>query len=981
MAWVPPSLAVTLRPASLSPDDALYGVLEHATRLLVAEVRIVPAGLPPGSVLLSPGCAAALDLSGSLAAAALGAAKHVHVPDLGTAWALSTPACTPLRLASLALALAPEPPTWVAPALAASHLHLVGCPLPSAGGGALMPPPAAQACLAALPSMPGPQRHVHPAQRPGAPPSALQSLDLASALSSWFAQPRLLCVGQVVGIHVPHGSGTPGDERKDTDTSALAAAPPLQLHQARRNVYEEHAGRGVIFFRVISLAAPGQGTLPSTSRVAPPHASTAPASTLPTPAALVVQGFSTLTLQSSDSGAAVPLAAAPCPRAPLAPPLLSWSGSANAAFRAVSGAPAAISTFVAPPACGKRTILAAAGALLGATVLELSGWEVVRSAASAAGSPSSALRRCGAVLQAHVQALVSKGQRCLLHVRHCEALFFAAAQSQPEWTAMLGHAPLLSDNATPAQAATARSWLAGCVWEEVLLPANSVCCPPHTQARAWGGAGQGQWQFFPDDTDDASTPEATGGVGGHETTAGSAHQPLVRMACSACHEGVFPTSAAPCTWVSSDGDILPLAGVRALVQASPLCDQPLPRSVLEQMTKFTPWEAWALLTQCSGNGVDASSALQAALPAALAASAGRQSTPSPLAPTCSAKPAWQAVLGAGSAGRGPPISGVRWADVGGCHEAKAQLQRLITLPVAAAAAGKALTHRMSGVLLHGPPGTGKTLLAKAVAGECGAAFISVKGPELLDKYIGESEANVRGVFARARAAAPCVVFFDELDALAPRRGAGADSGGVSDRVVAQLLTELDGISGLGGRGHKRRAEDATPPPLVFVLGATNRPDLLDAALLRPGRLDRQVFVGPLASTAEVLEVVAAQLTPLAAAQDVTAERLAALLPTPCTGADIRGVITAAGTRALHRTTAVLEGRLPRAAPNAAAHALAASLPQADITPTVTWEDMLAAVQSMDVPRAVPVSCSEQEPQRAELGSAAPATPPRSVHKA
>lgn len=128
-----------------------------------------------------------------------------------------------------------------------------------------------------------------------------------------------------------------------------------------------------------------------------------------------------------------------------------------------------------------------------------------------------------------------------------------------------------------------------------------------------------------------------------------------------------------------------------------------------------------------------------------------------------------------------------------------------------------------GILLYGPPGTGKTLLAKAVATSCSLNFFSIKGPELLNMYIGESEANVRRVFQRARDAKPCVIFFDELDSVAPKRGNQGDSGGVMDRIVSQLLAELDGMS--GGKGGAD----------VFVIGATNRPDLLDPALLRPGR--------------------------------------------------------------------------------------------------------------------------------------------------
>jgi peroxin-6 len=129
----------------------------------------------------------------------------------------------------------------------------------------------------------------------------------------------------------------------------------------------------------------------------------------------------------------------------------------------------------------------------------------------------------------------------------------------------------------------------------------------------------------------------------------------------------------------------------------------------------------------------------------------------------------------------------------------------------------------SGILLYGPPGTGKTLLAKAVATSCSLNFFSVKGPEILNMYIGESEANIRRVFQRARDAKPCVIFFDELDSVAPKRGNHGDSGGVMDRIVSQLLAELDGMTS---------GESSSD---VFVIGATNRPDLLDPALLRPGR--------------------------------------------------------------------------------------------------------------------------------------------------
>ena len=172
----------------------------------------------------------------------------------------------------------------------------------------------------------------------------------------------------------------------------------------------------------------------------------------------------------------------------------------------------------------------------------------------------------------------------------------------------------------------------------------------------------------------------------------------------------------------------------------------------------------------------------------------------------------------------PKIPNVSWDDVGGLANVKSAVMETIQLPLERPELFARGMKKRSGILFYGPPGTGKTLLAKAIATEFSLNFFSVKGPELLNMYIGESEANVRRVFQRARDARPCVVFFDELDSVAPKRGNQGDSGGVMDRIVSQLLAELDGMSeGKEGSGG------------VFVVGATNRPDLLDAALLRPGR--------------------------------------------------------------------------------------------------------------------------------------------------
>lgn len=180
----------------------------------------------------------------------------------------------------------------------------------------------------------------------------------------------------------------------------------------------------------------------------------------------------------------------------------------------------------------------------------------------------------------------------------------------------------------------------------------------------------------------------------------------------------------------------------------------------------------------------------------------------------------------------PKIPNVTWDDVGGLANVKNAVMETIQLPLERPELFTKGMKKRSGILFYGPPGTGKTLLAKAIATEFSLNFFSVKGPELLNMYIGESEANVRRVFQRARDARPCVVFFDELDSVAPKRGNQGDSGGVMDRIVSQLLAELDGMSS---------GEDCSGG--VFVIGATNRPDLLDPALLRPGRFDKMLYLG------------------------------------------------------------------------------------------------------------------------------------------
>lgn len=206
------------------------------------------------------------------------------------------------------------------------------------------------------------------------------------------------------------------------------------------------------------------------------------------------------------------------------------------------------------------------------------------------------------------------------------------------------------------------------------------------------------------------------------------------------------------------------------------------------------------------------------------------------------------------------VPNVRWDDIGGLESVKRELVESVQYPVDHP--DKFLKFGLSpsrGVLFYGPPGTGKTMLAKAVANECAANFISIKGPELLSMWFGESESNIRDIFDKARAAAPCVVFLDELDSIAKARGGSiGDAGGASDRVVNQLLTEMDGM---------------TSKKNVFVIGATNRPEQLDPALVRPGRLDTLVYV-PLPDEASRLGILAAQLRKTPVAPDVDLRHIA-----------------------------------------------------------------------------------------------------------
>ncbi|ESN98890.1 hypothetical protein HELRODRAFT_162356 [Helobdella robusta] len=238
----------------------------------------------------------------------------------------------------------------------------------------------------------------------------------------------------------------------------------------------------------------------------------------------------------------------------------------------------------------------------------------------------------------------------------------------------------------------------------------------------------------------------------------------------------------------------------------------------------------------------------------------------------------------------PKIPNVTWADVGGLDDVKRDVIDTIQLPLNHTD-NNANKTTPTGILLFGPPGTGKTLMAKAIANECSLNFLSVKGPELLNMYVGQSEENIREVFRKARQSSPCVIFFDELDSLAPNRGRTADSGGVMDRVVSQLLAELDGTT---------KSTD------LFVIGATNRPDLIDPALLRPGRFDKMLYLGVDSSRETQLKIINALTNKFQIEDRGCLQRIVDKCPRQMTGADFYALCSDALISATRRIISKIE---------------------------------------------------------------------------
>ena len=230
---------------------------------------------------------------------------------------------------------------------------------------------------------------------------------------------------------------------------------------------------------------------------------------------------------------------------------------------------------------------------------------------------------------------------------------------------------------------------------------------------------------------------------------------------------------------------------------------------------------------------------------------------------------------------------VKWEDIGALEEAKQELKEAVEWPLKF---GKVFEHMNAkppkGILLYGPPGTGKTMLAKAVATESEANFIAVKGPEFLNKWVGESEKAVRETFRKARQASPCVIFMDEIDSIAPERGSGNGDSNVTERVISQMLTEMDGLESLNN---------------VVVIAATNRPDIMDPALLRPGRFDKSIYIGPPdKDSRRSIFGIHTKGRPLA--DDVDLDDLAERTD-GCTGADIAAICNEAVMNAVRKLVA------------------------------------------------------------------------------
>ncbi|EED92889.1 cell division cycle protein 48 [Thalassiosira pseudonana CCMP1335] len=283
------------------------------------------------------------------------------------------------------------------------------------------------------------------------------------------------------------------------------------------------------------------------------------------------------------------------------------------------------------------------------------------------------------------------------------------------------------------------------------------------------------------------------------------------------------------------------------------------------------------------------------------------------------------------------VPDVKWEDIGGLEETKRDLQEMVRYPIEHRGLFEKFGMEASrGVLFYGPPGCGKTLMAKAIANECGANFISVKGPELLNAYFGGSEANVRDLFDKARAASPCILFFDEMDSIARARGSGGGSSETSDRVINQILSEIDGI----GSGKT-----------LFIIGATNRPDILDPGIMRPGRLDQLIYI-PLPDLESRISIFKANLRKSPVAEDITFELLAEVTD-GFSGADITEICQRAAKNAIRESITAEIERQRRVEAGELTQAEADALP--DAVPFITrahFEDSMSKARRSVTPDIV-----------------------------
>mmetsp|Transcript_24491 Transcript_24491/g.55935 ORF Transcript_24491/g.55935 Transcript_24491/m.55935 type:complete len:904 (-) Transcript_24491:224-2935(-) len=284
------------------------------------------------------------------------------------------------------------------------------------------------------------------------------------------------------------------------------------------------------------------------------------------------------------------------------------------------------------------------------------------------------------------------------------------------------------------------------------------------------------------------------------------------------------------------------------------------------------------------------------------------------------------------------VPDTKWEDIGGLEDTKRELQEMVRYPIEHRGLFEKFGMQASrGVLFYGPPGCGKTLMAKAIANECGANFISVKGPELLNMWFGGSEANVRDLFDKARAASPCILFFDEMDSIARARGGGgASSSDTSDRVINQILTEIDGIG--GGK-------------TLFIIGATNRPDILDPGIMRPGRLDQLIYI-PLPDLESRISIFRANLRKSPVAEDITYEKLAAVTE-GFSGADITEICQRAAKNAIRDAIAAEIDRRRRIEKGELTEEEAEALP--DPVPTITkqhFEDSMSKARRSVTPEVI-----------------------------